>query len=314
MSTLTHCPGFWRNSALTGCSLLSLSVPLLASSAAADSRLSAPIASRNLSPLYGNSGVPVMASAHALDKGEWNLDWTLHWASHSVLEQRDGSTLELDGETRRHDLRLQRGLGNGIVVSLSVPYITNSAGELDGAIDAWHAFWGMPDGPRGVQEKDNLRFAYDGPSGFNLDASRSGIGDAELALNVEALAADTWAIGLFAQYKFDTGEPTDFTGSGDTGASVGARWSWQSCFFEVLTCHAQLGVSEVGKSRFDPDAETVIPFGGLSIGWQLFDSLALLAQLDAHDVIYKAEALKSNGPPVWGTLGLRWRPAERWLA
>ncbi|EAQ99140.2 DUF3187 family protein [Congregibacter litoralis] len=279
-----------------------------------DSRdLTAPIASRNLSPLYANLGVPVMTRAASLEEGEWIVDSTLHWASHAVLERRGGEGLELDGETQRLDLRLQRGFGRKLSLSLNLPYIRHSGGNLDGLIDGWHAFWGMPDGPRGVQPDDRLRYAYTGPEGFELDSSRSGLGDVELGAKLQVSAGDNWALGVFAQYKFATGDSSDFTGSGESGASLGARWSRQRCVFADVSCHLQIGVSEVGDSAFDEDADTVTPFLGFSLAWLIHPSVSILAQIDTHDVIYEAAVLRENGSPVWGTLGLRWQPATRWL-
>ncbi len=312
MTTLPHCPSVWRSAGLFSCLMiigeLAVSAPLGESSES----LSAPMASRNLSPIYANLGIPAMNSAFALEQGTWTADWTLHWASHSVLEQNNDLTLAFDGETRRQDFRIQLGLGKGVVASLNVPYISHSGGNLDGLIDDWHAFWGMPDGPRAVQPEDRLRFTYSAPSGFDMQSNRSGLGDVELALQLQVAASEHWALAVFGQYKFATGESRDFTGSGEAGASLGARWSRGYCGFSQLSCHLQAGISEVGDSAFDENSETLTPFVGLSLAWQLGDSLAILGQIDAHDVIYASDVLAENGTPVWGTLGLRWRPAERW--
>lgn len=279
----------------------------------ADADLTAPMASRNLSPLYANLGIPAMRSAVSLNKGEFMLDWTLHWATHSVLERSDALSLTLDGETRRQDFRAQIGLGRRAVLVASVPFVSHSGGNLDGLIDDWHAFWGLPDGPRAGQSSNRLNFAYTGPEGFDVMTDRSGIGDIELGLSVEVAAADDWNLGVFAQYKFATGNVDDFTGSGDTGGSLGLSWTRRRCVFDQLQCHAQLGVSDVGDSTFDSKASQVVPFVGVSLAWQLGDEVALLAQVDGHGVVYDADVLSENGPPIWGTLGVRWRPANQWL-
>lgn len=307
MYTLTHCPRLWRV-VVSLFSVLS-SLPGMASDAA----LSAPVASRNLSPLYANLGIPVMTSAVALERGELDLSWALHWASHSVFERDAEQFLSLDGETRRQDFRVQAGLGKGIVLSLSVPYISHSGGRLDTFIDDWHAFWGMPDGPRANQATDGLGFIYTGSPNFDLNSSRSGFGDAEVAASLAVVATELWSLGVFGQYKFATGDVSDFSGSGEQGASLGARWSRRACFFAQLSCHLQAGVSEVGKSAFDSNSDTWVPFAGVSLAWQMGSSFALLAQVDVHDVVYDAKVLAANGVAVWGTLGLRWQPADRWM-
>lgn len=285
----------------------------MAFDAQAQSELSAPIASRNLSPLYVNLGIPVMASAAALGKGEFRLGWSLSWASHSVREADTDGVFELDGETRRQDLRWRIGLGYGVTLALNLPYITHSGGQLDGLIDDWHATWGLPDGPRRSQPSDALRFSYSGMPGFSLDASVSGLGDAEASLGLALRSGEHWQLGAFAQYKFDTGDVAEFTGSGDDGAAIGARFSHRECLHRTLTCHVQAGVSDVGNSALDADADRYVAFVGFSLAWQLRESLVLLAQLEGHDVVYARQALTANGAPVWGTLGLRWRPDKRWL-
>ncbi|MDP5070424.1 MAG: DUF3187 family protein, partial [Congregibacter sp.] len=140
-----------------------------------------------------------------------------------------------------------------------------------------------------------------------------GLGDAELGISVALATTQQWALGLYGQYKFATGDVDDLMGSGQDSLALGARFSAQQCVFARLSCHAQVGLAAVNDSEFDPGAKTWTPFVGLSLAWQLGDSLAVLAQVDAHGVIYDADVLKSNGAPVWGTLGLRWQPVERWL-
>lgn len=304
----------WSTGICRAVAVLSAAVWLgLSPAVRADVDLAAPMNSRNLSPLYANLGIPGMNSAAGLEKGEFVLDWTLHWASHSLLERSDGQTLALDGETRRQDLRVQVGLGQSAVLFANIPFMSHSGGNLDGLIDDWHAFWGMPDGPRAGQVSNRLRFAYTGPEAFDLVADRSGVGDSELGLSVEAVKGENWNLGIFAQYKFATGDTEDFTGSGDAGGSLGLRLRLRRCLFDQLSCHAQLGVSEVGDSMTDAKASQLVPFMGISLAWQLGSTVALLAQVDGHGVVYDADVLSDNGPPIWGTLGFRWRPANQWL-
>ena len=41
--------------------------------------------------------------------------------------------------------------------------------------------------------------------------------------------------------------------------------------------------------------------------------MALLAQVDTQERVYRAAPLASSGTPVWGVLGLRWAPRAAWL-
>lgn len=295
---------------LSGLLLLTLCVPGVL---AQDTALRAPIESRNLSPLYANLGIPVLQDAAGLERGHWSVGWSVHWASHALREGDSFLALELDGETRRHDLRLSAGLGNGVTVFANLPWVSHGGGALDSLIDGWHDFWGMPDGPRPEQPRDALRFAYGGAPGFLLDDSASGTGDLEFGASIALLRRESLTLAAFAQAKLDTGDARDFTGSGDSGYSAGLRVSSANCVWATLSCHLQLGVSDVGTIAYAPDADNRVVFGALALAWGIRENLAVLAQLDVHGTMYSGGALSDSGTPVWGTLGLRWEPAKRWL-
>ncbi|MFT7286932.1 MAG: hypothetical protein ACI87W_001041 [Halieaceae bacterium] len=280
---------------------------------AVDPALLAPAASRNLSPLYHSLGIPPLVGAQSIGAGNWQLDWSVHWASHALQEVSQGDLLELDGETRRQDLRLRLGLTDRLTLTVNLPYLQHAGGQLDSLIDDWHSLWDMPDGPRARQPRDALNFSFGGDPGFSVNNSRSGFGDAELGLAMELLPGHSWQLAAFARYKFDSGDAGDFTGSGDSGVALGARLGREACIFASLSCHMQIGIADVGDIAISGAAQQRVAFGGLALAWQLLGSLALTAQLDAHDVVYEQAPLNNSGAPVWGTLGLRWQPAERWF-
>ncbi len=270
------------------------------------------MASRNLTPVYGNLGIPVMGNARIPAAGSFDLGWTLHWASHSVRESGGNRVLEYDGETQRHDLRVDVGLGKGFGAFVSLPYVRHLGGSFDSLIDGWHDFWGLPDGARPEQPQDALRYLLNGSDGFLLDDDVSGLGDVELGLSARLLERENWTLSAVAQVKLDTGDVEDFTGSGDTSYSVGLRYSSGHCLVASLSCHLQAGVTDLGSSSFDPGMDEQTVYAGVSIAWELLPQLALLAQLDIHEEIYQREPLAENGTPLWGTLGFRWQPAQGW--
>ena len=273
----------------------------------------APIASRNTAPIYANLGVPVQRDAATVAVGDLDVTWRMHWASHSVRERAGALELEFDGETRRHDLSLRAGLGQGVTVELNIPWISHDGGSLDNLIEGWHQFWGLPNGARDDQQDDTLRFAYSGPDGFLFDSDASGVGDVELGLAWELGTFDGAQVALFGQVKFDSGDPQDFTGTGDESYAAGLRATADRCVRDRLSCHAQLGYAHVGQVDFDPQADEAGWFAGLSLAWALSDRWALVGQVDAQAVLFVSDPLDRNGTPIWGTLGLRWNPGSRWL-
>lgn len=284
----------------------------LALAAVAQAATPEPIESRNLSPLYASLGIPVLRSVPALQRGDWRVRYGLHWASHSVRVAGPDAGLELDGETRRHDLSLRMGVTERLVVEVNLPFVSHRAGELDSLIDDWHGFWGLPDGFRDDQPRDRLRFAYTARPGFALDESASGAGDAELGLSWRLLGREDARLAVFAQAKLATGDPDRFTGSGDRGLSAGVRATFPACVLEALACHAQLGVAEIGRIAYAPDADRRVAFASFALAWSLSGKVVLVGQLDAHGVVYDSRPLDGRGAPVWGTLGLRWSPGDAW--
>jgi hypothetical protein len=292
--------------------LLAAGVPLSASAAQDDGSLRrAPVASRNTAPIYANLGIPTQRDAGSLGAGAWQLGWQLHWASHSVRERSGELALEMDGETRRHDLSLRLGLGRGVTVEATVPWIRHEGGSLDSLIEGWHELWGLPNGARDDQPDDVLRFAYNGPRGFLLNSEASGVGDIELGIawTMGTIAGADWA--SFAQVKLATGDAEVFTGSGGTAYAAGMRASLHACGDRRLSCHVQLGYALTGDIAFAPDADEGSWFAGLSLAWALGEHWALIGQLDAQAEIFAGDPLATAGAPVWGTLGARWTPAGR---
>ena len=279
---------------------------------AEDSALRDPLQLRNLSPLYHSLGIPMLRSAKTQDPGSLEAAYRLSWASHAMLERQDGEVFELDGETRRHEFSAAYGISDRLTVDLMIPWVVHEGGRLDSLIDSWHSFWGLPDGPREIQPRDRLLYSLDGEQPFLFEEDSDGLGDTEIGLSARLLGDSQWQLSGFLRFKLDTGDADDFTGSGDSGASVGLRWSTTRCIWSSLSCHGHIGLADIGRSPLDAAAEDQALFGGVSLAWAITDTVALIGQLEGHEVIYTAPALSGNGTPIWGSLGLRWQPSSRW--
>ena len=314
--TLPHYPRFALRLELPRALPLTLLL-CTAPSVEADAFLAAPLGTRNLSPLYMSMGVPRLQKAFAQDLGQWDLDLVAHWASHSVQEEAQGRFLELDGETRRYDLRASWQTTERLTLAVNVPFVEHTGGQLDSLIDGWHAFWGLPDGPREIQPQDRLNYEYVAGSALNLSDDVSGLGDVELDAQYTLFSrggvGSGSALSVFASYKFDSGDLDDLTGSGDDALAIGLRWSGNGCLFESLTCHVQAGYAQVAALPIDEGADDDAWFGAFGLAWSISDSWALIAQAEAQGAVYQQQPLAANNAPVWGSLGLRWRINEHWL-
>ena len=149
-----------------------LSFALIGSAAAQET---APLRTRNLSPVVSIFGLPTWEAALETDSNELSLIGEM--ASHYRLSARGEEQLILDGETWRASLLYKRGIGERWTVGVEVPLIRQSGGVLDDVIDGWHAFFNLPEGNRNRLPEDRLDFRYSdrNVNAFTIDGSSSGL-------------------------------------------------------------------------------------------------------------------------------------------
>ena len=139
-----------------------------------------------------------------------------------------------DGETARATLRLRHGLGAGLDVEAELPVSFSSGGFLDGFVQSFHAFLGLPD-PRREHAVDNvhdmvLREGADDV--WRQEPDRIGLGDLPLFLAWSggasgSAASPAWRYGVRAGLELPTGSEQDGLGNGgvDWGAALSAERS-----------------------------------------------------------------------------------------
>ena len=83
-------------------------------------------------------------------------------------ENRGGESLVIDVENYRYELGI-RYRQDKWLARLDLPFVSNSAGKLDGAIDDWHKFFGLPEGKRDEFPRNELNIDYqrDGACGVS---------------------------------------------------------------------------------------------------------------------------------------------------
>lgn len=295
----------WWPVALAGFGMLALPV-------AADE----PLYVKNLSPVTGLLGLPSQRSAASAQSGQ--VDVALH-SSVANIYVRDGDSNEfvnLDGETLRFALDLRYGLGGGWDVQLEVPWLEQSGGHLDKAIDNWHDLWGMSDGGRSGVPRDLLDYQYASTvpgEGFSLQDDDSGLGDITVALNWAFSRSADAAASIALGYKFGVGDDEQFLGSGADDVFVALRFSGAHMTDLPLSWHGQLGYLRAGDSDLlDGFQEQNLWFAGLSLDWRIAERWSLLAQLDSNAAPTDSQLTALGDTAVTFTAGARWRFATHW--
>lgn len=293
--------------------------PYPPSHAALYAPLFAPLYVKNLSPVAGLLGLPSQADARAPGEGRW--EWGLYagLASHYVRDGRDGSGAEqllFDGETRRLALAGRYGFAQGWELQFELPWVWQERGSLDGAIDGWHDFWGMPDNGRGEAPRDRIAYQYADPAPrFDLRDSASGAGDASVALQRELYRGGGVTLAGTLGYKFGTGDAGDFTGSGEGDAYLALRVTGAaaSAGEGALGWYGQVGYLRAGEvAELGPRQERDLWFAGAGLAWRVAQNWSLLAQVDAHSAPLDSALDALGSEAVMLSAGARWRFARQW--
>ncbi|WP_187276501.1 DUF3187 family protein [Parahaliea maris] len=274
-----------------------------------------PLYVKNLSPVAGLLGLPSQRSAAVADPGQWSLAVHGSVANHYVRDRSGVEALNLDGETRRLALELRYAFASNWELQLELPWLQQDEGVLDSAIDGWHDFWGMPDNGRGDAASDLLDYRYADRQQlrFALLGESSGIGDASLAVQRRLYRDDSLDLAVALGYKFGTGEPGDFTGSGEGDVYAALRLSGQALGGLPLDWHAQAGYLRAGEvDLLGPRQERNLWFAGGALSWAFAERWRLLGQLDTHAAPLDSalDALGSTAVLLSG--GLRWYASPDW--
>lgn len=284
--------------------------------AIASAPVSEPLYVKNLSPVAGLFGLPSQRAAEATPHGEWTVDLHGSLASHYVNESNDTQYLNLDGETGRLAVELRYGFLNNWDLQLEVPWLDQSGGDMDSAIDDWHDFWGMSDGGRSGVPRDVLNYRYiSGQGGFSLQDDTSGIGDVSVAVNHALYRDENSTVSAALGYKFGTGDDDDFLGSGADDAYLALRFSGAQLSDLPLSWHGQVGYLRAGDSDvLEGLQEQNLWFAGLAVDWRFAQNWSLIAQLDSHAAPLDSTLTGVGDDAVMGTVGARWYFTPQWSA
>jgi hypothetical protein len=287
--------------------LIALCAALLA--AAAPARAGEFVPGGNSGALARGFALPALSQAQVVPRGRSETRLTFDVTNEYVA---DGDCVTecivLDGETSRLRLAYRRGLGGGWDFGIEVPLLDRGGGFLDGWIQDWHGWFGLPNGGREFSASGQYRYYYERDGVVLIDETRggSGVGDVELTLG-RAIGAGRV---LRAMAKLPTGDE-DALGGGNAG---GALWLEQALPLpRGWSGYVALGGSVSDISEVLPEMQSrEVAFGGIGVLVPVSRTVRLSAQLYAHSRLYddsELTPLTRIGAPL--TLGLQFRTGRR---
>lgn len=246
--------------------------------------------------------LPALGDAVMLGRGRSETRLTLDFANEYVQEGACAiECVTLDGETARLRFTHRVGLGAGWDFALEVPYLDAGGGFLDGWIEDWHGWFGLPNGGRELAPQDRYLFRYERNGTVLLEETRgySGLGDAQLTLGRRVGRRNV----LRAMVKLPTGDERRLAGGTLGGAlwlehpfALPGRWAGYFSF----------GVSGSERGAALRDLQnTEVVFGGIGLLAPLSRYVRLSLQLQAHGRLYddsELSPLARAGLPL--TVGL----------
>lgn len=266
-----------------------------------------PFLVRNLSPPALIHGLAAAEPARQNVSGQFSARLSQDIVSNATMSDSASESVLLDGESYVTTLGLRYALAERLQIGIDLPWVAHNKGSLDGFIENWHDFFGLPNGDRSRMPDDELSYAYDNVKGDHLllDNETSGVGDVRLLVAYQLRASDDFAASLITSIKAPTGDADDLTGSGgwDVSIALSAQRDFKLTHGSAALwgglSGSWLGDGDVLESQQEDWAASA----WAGAGWSPLDWLGFKLQLDGHSALYDSILDELGNPPVILTLG-----------
>jgi hypothetical protein len=270
----------------------------LACTSAHAANTAAGLATRDLNPMLQPIYLPAYTPYSSGDG--WRIDHSFYVTNTSQRETSGDEKLTIDVENYRYELGLRYRKDNWLG-QVNVPYMANRGGELDGAIENWHGWFGLPDGDRNDLPHNQLdvKYSRDGVLEYSQDKSSSGLADISLALGYQLSAETRYFVGI----ELPTGSASDYSGN---EAIDFATWVTSERLIDAeLSIYGLFGVSFPGDDgNLQGLVVDKIWVAQLGTQYRFTDGLAGTVQLDWHSQIIDDSDLTALGDSLQIQLGL----------
>ena len=281
---------------------------ICSTSAKAEISIASPFAVSNFSPLVKIHGLPAPRSANTLPEG--TLRGTIHASLSNNFNKstNEKQSVILDGESLNTELTIDYGIGKDVELSLVIPYMRHSGGNLDGFIENWHSFFGLPNGGRSLVKKNRLLYQVqnNGKESFTLGPARTvALGDISFIFSKKLSSRKSQRLGISAGVKFPSGKFSNLSGSEFTSFFSMVHYSNQTISrFPRLNFNQTLGVLKNNADKlFETKVKGLVYFGSSQIGWRVKERLNLKAQIDYHTPFYSSDLRQLGNTSVQLVLG-----------
>lgn len=242
---------------------------------------------RDQNPLLAGFELPSALPTQLPESQTWSFDTSFAWANSALVQAGARERIVIDAETRELRFAVARTFDSDYTLRMELPLRQTSGGVLDGFIDEWHEFFGLPEGARPTFARDELRILYERDGTVLIDerSRQSGIGDVSIQLGKKLSDGPlTGWIGI----KLPTGDADRLTGSGSVDAM--AALAFEHRFGDRYRVFAQAAGSWLGEGdRMTAQQEDFAWSGSAGISARTVGNLRLTVQVDAHTRVFDSD-------------------------
>ena len=222
-------------------------------------------------------------------------------------ESRGDEQLVIDVENYRYDLSLAYQQGDWRLSS-TLPFIANDGGSLDGLIEDWHDFFGLPEGERPTNPENRIKLSYlrNGQTVFDQSKADSDIGDLSLSVQYRIKNTQDNAIEMGFGIELPTGSFDSNSSNEKIDTAVwltGVRKLTQQSRFYGL-----LGITFPGKGgQFKELIKDQIWLSQLGTEYDFNKNISGILQFDLHTSTLKNSQLKAFGNSLQVQIALQFK-------
>lgn len=272
-----------------------------------------PLLTRNQNLLVISYGLPHPLPARLPDSDTGRVTAEFNWSNTSYHEFSDAYDFTLDGEGRELRLRLEHAIGHRWAVLVEVPWRSLSGGSLDGFVENWHDFFGLPNGSRHNMPRDRYLVEYREGERILLqeDDSSSGIADVPLGVGYQVAASERQALATWLTVKAPVGEPEELTGSG--AVDVALSVTGERPLADHWQLFGQLDAVWLGQGDILAEHQESFAWAGLvGVSWNAWHRLDLTVQAYANSQIFDLPVDGLSGDAIVLSYGGSYRTTGGW--
>jgi hypothetical protein len=235
----------------------------------------------------------------------WQYSHSLFISNTFRSQSINNETLVIDVENYRYDFSIAYQK-NDWRLKTEIPLIGNGGGTLDGMIEDWHDFFGLPQRGRKSNPNDRLNIEYikNGQTIFLQNQADHDIGDIEVSLSRQLSSDAKQSTELSIGIELPTGSVE--SNSGNEAIDIALWMSHYRVASKLTSWYGLVGYSWLGKGgQLANQLKTGTLVAQFGAEHALTDDISAILQLDMHSALIKDSALTAFGNSLQMQIGLQ---------